>query len=386
MTIQNLKDKNLIIFECISGSNAYGTALPTSDIDIKGVFIQPIDEILSGNYIEQVSDEKNDTVYYEILRFLELAITNNPNILELFNMPDDCIRYKHPIFDLVLQNKDKFITKNCKNTFGGYAHTQIKKARGLNKKIVNPVAKRKKTPIDFCYVVEGYKTRKLGPWLKENNLEQKFCGLVNIPNAKNLYALFYDTMSYMCFSQSVSKETREQAKKIKRELGQAMGLGYKGIVKEDENGKFYSDDLRLSSVPKGEILKAIISYNKDGYMSYCKKYTEYWDWVEKRNPVRYGETVQHGNNFDAKNMMHCHRLLDMALEIGQGKDINVRRPNREQLLSIRRGEYDYDTLIREAEDKLIEVDKAFEVADLPKHVDRKFVDQLLIKIRKQFGQ
>ena len=41
MTIQDLRDNNLILLECISGSRAYGLDLPTSDTDLKGVFILP---------------------------------------------------------------------------------------------------------------------------------------------------------------------------------------------------------------------------------------------------------------------------------------------------------------------------------------------------------
>jgi hypothetical protein len=41
MTIDDLKARNLILLECISGSKAYGTDLPTSDTDIKGVFVLP---------------------------------------------------------------------------------------------------------------------------------------------------------------------------------------------------------------------------------------------------------------------------------------------------------------------------------------------------------
>ena len=62
MTIQDLKDKGLIIYECISGSKAYGLDLPTSDTDIRGVFILPQDEIYGLRYIEQVADKTNDTV------------------------------------------------------------------------------------------------------------------------------------------------------------------------------------------------------------------------------------------------------------------------------------------------------------------------------------
>ena len=83
MTIENLRERGLIIFEGIVGSQAYGIATPTSDVDIKGVFMMPFENILDFGYVEQISDEKNDTVFYEIRRFLQLLQTNNPTILEL---------------------------------------------------------------------------------------------------------------------------------------------------------------------------------------------------------------------------------------------------------------------------------------------------------------
>lgn len=41
LTIPYLKTQNLILFECVSGSRAYGLDTPTSDTDIKGVFYLP---------------------------------------------------------------------------------------------------------------------------------------------------------------------------------------------------------------------------------------------------------------------------------------------------------------------------------------------------------
>jgi len=37
-TVKDLEDQKLIIFPSIMGSQAYGTSLPTSDTDIRGVF------------------------------------------------------------------------------------------------------------------------------------------------------------------------------------------------------------------------------------------------------------------------------------------------------------------------------------------------------------
>ena len=82
LTVQDLKDKGLLLFEAISGSRAYGTNKETSDTDYRGVYILPLDNLLGFEYIEQVSDATNDAVYYELGRFLHLLQTQNPNIIE----------------------------------------------------------------------------------------------------------------------------------------------------------------------------------------------------------------------------------------------------------------------------------------------------------------
>ena len=83
MNVEQLKKSGYIIHECIVGSHLYGTNKEGSDIDIKGVFVLPTDKVLSGQYIEQVSDDKQDTTYYEIGKFIELATKANPNILDV---------------------------------------------------------------------------------------------------------------------------------------------------------------------------------------------------------------------------------------------------------------------------------------------------------------
>lgn len=134
ITIDYLKANNLILLECISGSRTYGLDTPSSDIDIKGVFYLPKSYYygLHDDYVPQVSNETNDVVYYELGRFVDLLLQNNPNIMELLATPSDKILYKHPIMDKF--NPDWFISKLCQKTFAGFALSQIKKSRGLNKK------------------------------------------------------------------------------------------------------------------------------------------------------------------------------------------------------------------------------------------------------------
>jgi predicted nucleotidyltransferase len=388
MNIEQLKEKKLIIFEGIVGSKAYGTSLPTSDIDIKGVFVQPLEDILGFGYIEQVNDEKNDTVYYEIKRFLELLKTNNPNILELLNLPSDCVVYKDPIFNLITDNYKLFLTKKCRDTFASYALQQIKKARGQDKKQNWEKDKvTRKEVLDFVYVIEGEKSIPWKEWNLsdgEKTFDEKFIGVVNVPNARDTYALFYDMDAHSCFSELVSEESRETFKKVRKEMGLPMGLGYKGLVKMDEGQNAgESNSLRLSSIPKGEKPICNVIYNKDGYTQHCKDYKSYQTWLEERNEQRWVDVQTHGQKIDGKNMMHCRRLMDMAREIAEGKGIVVRRPNAQELIDIRQGKVDLQSLIDHVESEIKAVDELYKNSTLPDSVDTKLVESILINTRKK---
>jgi len=154
-------------------------------------------------------------------------------------------------------------------------------------------------------------------------------------------------------------------------------LGYKGILKKEN-----ATTVLLSSILKGENPIGHLYFNQDGYVKYCRDYKEYWDWVGKRNEFRYQNNIEHGKNYDSKNMMHTFRLLDMAIEILTTGEINIKRPNREELLSIRRGEWSYDELIQKAEQKMSAVEKAYKISTLPKAPEKTIVEQLLVDVRK----
>ena len=165
MNINFLKQNNLILLEAIAGSRSFGLATEKSDTDIKGVYFLPKEEFFGLNYIPQISNDTNDEVYYEIGRFVELLQKNNPNILEILAGPEDCILERNTLMDFI--KPQDFLSKLCKDTFAGYAISQIKKAKGLNKKILNPVEKERKSILDFCYVLENNGSISLKKWLKE---------------------------------------------------------------------------------------------------------------------------------------------------------------------------------------------------------------------------
>jgi hypothetical protein len=156
-------------------------------------------------------------------------------------------------------------------------------------------------------------------------------------------------------------------------------LGFKGIIKDEK-----SNDVSLSSIPKGLNVLTYLYFNKDEYSKYCRDYKEYWDWVENRNEARYKNTVSHGKSYDSKNMMHTFRLLEVALEIPKYKKVIVKRPDREFLLNIRKGEFQYKKLIEMAENKLEDIKKAYEDSNLPDSLSIDEINKLLVDIRKDF--
>lgn len=347
-TIEDLKKKDLLLFEAISGSKAYGLDTPSSDTDIRGVFVLPENDYFGLNYVDQLSNESNDIVYYELKRFVELLSKNNPNMLELLNMPQDCILFQHPLYAQF--KAGDFLSRQCQGSFAGYALTQVKKAKGLNKKIVNPVEKERKSVLDFCYVVEGQGSVPVKEYLDENHLRQAEVGLAKIPHMHELYGLY--------FHQDES---------------------FKGIVQREK-----ANDISLSSIPKGLQPLAVMAFNKSGYSKYCKDYKEYWEWVEKRNNARYQNTLSHGKNYDAKNMMHTFRLLDMAKEIALSGQIIVRRPNREFLLKIKSGAFEYQELLAIAEERIARMDSLYAQSNLPESPDMELINSSLVEVRKNF--
>lgn len=346
-----LANRHLLLLECVSGSHAYGLETATSDVDLKGVFFLPRRELYGLTETAQVQDESNDTVYYELGRFVDLLVKNNPTLLELLATPEDCVRFRHPLIGRF--RPETFLSKRCEQSFAGYAEAQIRRARGLNKKIVRPFPVERQSILDFCRVVAGVGSVPLPAWLAKRGWRQDECGLTAIPHVRDGYALYHASQL-------------------------PAGGSFPGIVSGPDVQR-----VRLASVPKGLEPLAFLHFNQDAYTVYCREHREYWEWVEKRNEERYQSTLAHGKSYDAKNLMHTFRLLAMALEIAREGRILVRRPDRERLLQIRRGELEYDDLMRQAEDQIAEIHAAYQASALPAEPDVAAAEEALVEVRSE---
>lgn len=339
---QIIRDR--LIFKAIRGSKAYGTNIEGSDEDFVGIYIQTDEDLTGLKYIPQISLNNGNDVYYELRRFFELAMVGNPNIMEIFNTPEDCIVYKHPLFTAIEGSRQLFLTKLLFESFANYARSQIKKAKGFNKKMnwdKNKVTR--KTVLDFCYVL-GEREESIP--FKEWKWDQRDIGLAKVNNVPDLYSMY-----------------------LLRDFG--------GIISEDSN------DVQLRSIPKDAMFLGYIRFDKNAYSTHCKHYREYVHWNENKNMLRYNMNLEHGKGYDAKNMMHCLRLINTAIDIAEKKEIIVRRSPEEveTLLKVRKGEMDYINLVAAAERKIEIAEEAFAKSNLPESVDREFVHNYINQIR-----
>jgi len=336
-----------IIFSVLVGSRAYGTHSEESDYDYKHVYVQdPLDVLING-YEDQINFNKDD-VAYELKRFVELVKSSNPTIIEMLFSPVENILFIDDLFQPFIDNCESFLSKKCYLSFGGFADSQIKKAKGTNKKMNwenNKVTR--KTVEDFCTVSLGQgKTMPLKKWNKYYDISEM--GLTKLPNIRDGYAVFYDE-------------------------------SFKGLCDEKSN------DVRLSSIPKEKLDTYLcdIFFNKDAYSQHCKDYREYQSWLKNRNTQRYVDIDNHGQKIDGKNMLHCMRMVTMSNEILSGKGVIVKRPDSDYLLDIRHGKYDLNFIIEKCEEIMADNKRLFKENILPNDIDHELLGELYKGVRKK---
>ncbi len=115
-----------VILQCIIGSQAYGLADEDSDIDRRGIFLPPAELHWSLYGVpEQIECESTQEAYWEIQKFLVLALKANPNVLECLYSP--LVEKSTLLADELLANRNMFLSRLVYQTYNGYVMSQFKK-------------------------------------------------------------------------------------------------------------------------------------------------------------------------------------------------------------------------------------------------------------------
>lgn len=116
---------NNIVLLGLGGSYAYGTNIETSDVDIRGIATRTSRDILTGRDWEQSVNEATDTTIYSLEKMFKLLISCNPNTIEILGLKPEHYLYVSPIGQMILDNKNLFLSKKVLNSFSGYAMAQM---------------------------------------------------------------------------------------------------------------------------------------------------------------------------------------------------------------------------------------------------------------------
>jgi predicted nucleotidyltransferase len=124
LTTHGLFDR--VIYRCVIGSRAYGLDTDESDTDRRGIYLPPADLQWSLYGVpEQLENDENQEAYWELQKFLIMALKANPNILECLYTP--IVEHVTPLAQELLDMRSSFLSRVVYQTYNGYVMSQFKR-------------------------------------------------------------------------------------------------------------------------------------------------------------------------------------------------------------------------------------------------------------------
>lgn len=330
-----------ILVKHYAGSLAYGTNVSTSDTDFRGIFVGERSEISTpfGKITEWADPNEEDTKLFELNFFIELACSNNPNILETLFVDRKDIILHTPEYDYLREHRNLFLTKKIAFTTSAYAIQELHKMKSHNK-FINQEQQDKPKQTNFLSLIQNFTSEKI----MNNNL-----------NFEERFKTDYKLVHY--------------------------GSDIYGLIKSPGSTPFnFEYNLNRQKPEREEQPLLILKFQKEAYEQAKVKYKAYLAWSENRkNTVR--NLIQEKFGYDTKNAMHLVRLMRIGFEcITQGEYI-VKRPDAKELLDIRDGAWSYDRLKDYALQMDEKIKNAVEISNLPENPDYESIKKVIIDIQ-----
>ncbi len=361
MTLKDLREQNLIIFESIVGSRLYHTNTEKSDTDILGVFVLPNSTILGNDDYQEVilsKDEKQkiDGVYVELRKFLKLLASGSPNAIETLFIPETggFILTENEAFSMIKKERNAFITKNCKYSFGYSSYKLINRAQLLK----NFEDTRDVT--DYLFVLPA-SIKSPAISLREWNLAAKRSSefiridtalLKSINRTKNNFSI-NACHKLDNFKERNITEFDMKTLGVKLDEKDNLILGTDKDVKEAESNGF------------SFMWRANGFFDKEGYQIYKKL---------KESAEKYKN-----EGYDRKALAHAYRLLSYGRCLANTKGITFNGATfMKEILSGAMLLQNLDVMFAHLRDQM---DKAY--ADYPEKVEFSLVRELELTVRSR---
>lgn len=254
--VDELMRKNLLV-KHLAGSHAYGTNIPSSDTDYRGLFVADPVNILTPFFpVREANDvSEEDTKFYELAHFTKLCLDCNPNIVETLWVDDADVVYATEAYEHLRSHRERLLSSKVAFTFSGYAVSQLKRIKGHNKWINNPQPEKAPMPCEYMSVVQWMGANKnLHP-----NIDDYKIGHRLVPFGGEVYGIARDKY---------------------RSLWDAQG-GLNDLIEQGDR-EHYRDFIM------------IVKWNKQIYKEAKENHRKYWEWKNNRNETRSELEEEHG--------------------------------------------------------------------------------------------
>lgn len=330
---------NNIILLALGGSRAYGTNLPESDIDVRGISINPSRQIFGlENDFEQVVETNTDTTIYSLNKMVKLLLSCNPNTIEILGCRPEDYLHVTPYGQMILDNAKNFLSIRAIDTFGGYARSQYNR-------------------LEHALLGNGNNDDK-----KLNMLLHSLQCAIDAFNIKHKDSKSNITLRILSVEE-YKEVIREKYEKNKADIGEKFALDIAGtlqskeLTEQERTGKIqsltdlYRNDLdriednylyKLDDINNniGEMIVLSGDFNKypvgdiQSLLRELHQIKSEYGNINKRNTKK--------DSFHmAKHMMHLLRLYKMGTKLNTDMEIHTHwdGKDRDMLMKVRLGEF-----------------------------------------------
>jgi hypothetical protein len=271
--------------------------------------------------------------------------------------------FRMPLADMLLENRDLFLSTKVRWSYSGYAMSQLKRLKLHRQHLLHPpthkptrgefgLPEHTVMPKDQLMAAESLVSRKLEEWLGSKE---------ELPK-------------------DILLEMRQRTTIAIRDIWSALAVDHLESVAPPltEGGNLDEGKTRRAA---GKLLGYDSNFlelldRERGYGSALTRWRQYEEWKKSRNPARAEMEARFG--YDGKHASHLVRLMRQAKEILETGRVIVKRPDAAELLAIRNGAWTYDRLIEWADrqDKGLEEFYRSNKSPLPKKPDHVRIDAL----------
>lgn len=329
------KTGNKVVYLTVSGSKLYGTDTPTSDLDLKGIFVPSRESVLLKKDMSSWSKNTNKTKekntsedvdmtlhsVYEFFKHISKSETGGVDVLFSMFRKDTIVLEDKEFTDIMKTNYQSFMNRNMKS-FIGYSLSQTKK-----------------------FGIKGARYGELDKLLKH---------MKSLPKEKQelkLEFMFDELKDYI---------KKSEFKYIK--FGTAPGPRSNRVDSEIEYfivlGKMFSGSISVEYAT-GRLEKL---FNQFGNRTILTSKTK--------------------DKTDLKALSHSLRIALEVEELLETGFINFPLKDSKKILEVKLGNVSTEDVVNEVEDVLARVDSLLEDCSLPEKSDTELMNKMILSVLK----